>query len=162
MLLQAAPLTREAFEPFGDVIQCAGSEHYPINAGTTERYHDLASIDVGESGGRPIISVFVAQPAPGNPVDLWLMERHPLASQAFMPLSANRFLAVVAPPGELLIEALQAFLVFPGQGVNYARHVWHHPLLALDAESRFLVVDRDGPGDNCDEFELPAPVQVAY
>jgi len=162
VLLQAAALTREAFAPFGDVIQCTGSEHYPINAGTTERYHNLAKVDVSEAGGRPIISIFVAQPMPGNPVDLRLMERHPLASQAFMPLSASRFLAVVAPPGEFRVGKLQAFLVAAGQGINYAREVWHHPVLAIDVETRFLVVDREGPGHNCDEIELPAPVQVAF
>ncbi|MDH3451273.1 MAG: ureidoglycolate lyase [Gammaproteobacteria bacterium] len=163
MILQAATLTREAFAPFGDVIQCAGSQHFSINAGTTERYHDLANVDVTMAGGRPIISIFVAQPVPQNPVDLRLMERHPLASQAFMPLSANRFLAVVAPPGEeLRVQELRAFMVTAGQGINYSRDVWHHPVLALDTETHFLIVDRDGPGHNCDEIELPTPVQVAF
>jgi len=163
VLLQAAPLTRETFAPFGDVIQCAGARHYPINAGTTERYHDLANVDVAEADGRPVISIFVAQPVQGNPVNLRLMERHPLASQSFMPLSANRFLIVVAPATEeLQVQELQAFIVAAGQGVNYARAVWHHPVLALDTETHFLIVDRDGPGHNCDEIDLSLSVQVAF
>jgi ureidoglycolate lyase len=35
--------------------------------------------------------------------------------------------------------------------VNYHRGVWHHPLIALDGVSDFLVIDRGGPGSNCDE-----------
>ena len=41
-------LTREAFAPFGDLISLAGAQHYPINDGTTERFHDLAAIDVSD------------------------------------------------------------------------------------------------------------------
>ncbi|WP_038001480.1 ureidoglycolate lyase, partial [Thauera linaloolentis] len=47
------------------------------------------------------------------------------------------------------------FLAQPHQGVNYAPGVWHHPLLALDAVSEFIVIDRAGPGHNCDEITLP-------
>ena len=39
-ILLPRPLTREAFAPFGDVIETEGAHHYPINQGTTERYHD--------------------------------------------------------------------------------------------------------------------------
>ena len=163
MIIQAAALTREAFAPFGDVIQCAGSNHFPINAGTTERYHDLANVDVAAEGGRAIISIFVAQPVADNPVSLRLIERHPLASQAFVPLAPSRFLVVVAPRGDAPgVEDLRAFMVAPGQGVNYAPGVWHHPLLALDTETHFLIVDRAGPGHNCDEIDLPAEVRVAF
>ena len=163
MLLHASTLTRERFAPFGDVIECAGARHYPINAGTAQRYHDLAAIDVAEANGRPALSIFAAQPVRANPVALRLMERHPLASQAFVPLARGRFLVVVAPPGDTLdAGALQAFLASAGQGVNYARGVWHHPLLTLDDLTEFLVVDREGPGSNCDETPLPASIHVAF
>ncbi len=149
--LKARPLTREAFRPFGDVIETAGAHHYPINNGTTERYHDLAKVDVGSGDGRPLISIFVGQPfAP--PVAISMMERHPLGSQAFMPLDNRPYLVAVAPdgpdgrPGEPLV-----FFATGGQGVNYARGTWHHPLIALEAESRFLVVDRGGEGANLEE-----------
>ena len=60
--LRIERLTREAFAPFGDVIELEGARHYPINEGTTERYHDLAKVDVMTQGGRPLINVFRAQP----------------------------------------------------------------------------------------------------
>lgn len=146
------PLTREAFNAFGDVVQLEGAERRLINMGSTERFHDLAGIDVAAENGRPIVNIFRGQPfAP--PIEIAMMERHPLGSQMFYPLSGRPFLAVVAPdeggkPGEP-----RAFLCGPEVGVNYARNVWHHPLLSLMDISDFMVVDRAGPGDNLEEYE---------
>jgi len=151
--LRIERLTREAFAPFGDVIELDGARHYPINEGTTERYHDLAKVDVLTQGGRPLINVFRAQPR-SWPIEIAMMERHPLGSQAFVPLSDAPYLIVVAPAGELDATKLRAFSTSGWQGVNYAKGVWHHPLLALERMSDFLVVDRGGEGPNCDEVPL--------
>jgi ureidoglycolate lyase len=151
--LAVEALTRVAFAPFGDVIESEGRGHYPINAGTAERYHDLATVDVGAAGGRPLISLCRAQPV-GLPLTLRLMERHPLSSQAFIPLSGTPFLIVVAPAGELGIEGIRAFRSNGRQGINYSAGTWHHPLIALELVSDFLVVDRGGEGDNCDEVPI--------
>lgn len=152
--LRPQALTREAFAPFGDLIEaCDAIRHFPINAGNTERYHDLAQLDPGPDG-RLIVSIFRGQPRT-LPFAVTMMERHPLASQAFMPLSGRPYLVVVAPPGAPPEAAgLRLFLARPDQGVNYAPGVWHHPLLALEAVSDFLVLDRAGPGPNCDEVRL--------
>ena len=149
-------LTREAFAPFGDVIAADDvARHYPINAGTTERFHDLARVDVTADNGRTLINIFRALPR-ALPFEVRMLERHPLGSQAFVPLSARPYLVVVAKPGELDPSTLRAFLIDDGRGVNYARGVWHHPLLALEATSDFLDVDRGGAGHNLDEQDLPA------
>jgi ureidoglycolate lyase len=149
--LTIEPLTRAAFAAFGDVIEAGdAAQSYAINAGTTTRFHDLAAIDTTRDGGRTIVSLFRAQPRP-LPFVVSMLERHPLGSQAFVPLSLRPYLVVVATdPG----ATPRAFLAREGQGVNYHAGTWHHPLLALDAISDFLVIDRDGPGDNCDEVEL--------
>lgn len=156
----AEPLTADAFAPFGDVIEVRdGVRHYTINAGNTERYHDLARLDPG-SEGRTIVSIFRGQPRT-LPFRLERVERHPLASQAFVPLSGRPYLVVVAPPGAPPAEHdLRVFLARPDQGVNYAPGVWHHPLLALDEVCDFLVIDRSGPGHNCDEVALAHEVLV--
>ena len=149
-------LTREAFAPFGEVIMLEGARHYPINAGTTERFHALASVDAAEQGGTPIISVFRGQPR-RLPLAIAVMERHPLGSQAFVPLlrsDDDEYLVVVAPPGDFEANAMQAFVARGFMGVSYARGVWHHPLIALHRQSDFLVIDRAGPGNNCDEIAL--------
>ena len=160
--LSPEPLTRAAFTPFGDVIDMDGAEHYPINQGTTERYHDMAKVDVTSGGGEPLISIFRGQPRP-QPIRLELMERHPLGSQAFYPLQNRDWLLVVSASDDPLdLDALKAFRATGIQGVNYARNIWHHPLLVLAPQSDFLIVDRGGPGDNLEEvrFAEDAPVSL--
>lgn len=155
--LTLEPLTREAFASFGDVVELEGARHFPINGGTTERFHDLARVDIGaDEGGRPLISVFRGQPRP-QPVEISMMERHPLGSQAFLPMRDVAYLVVVAPAGDFDPAGLRAFYTRGWQGVNYARGVWHHPLIVLDREGDFIVVDRGGSQPNCDEIELAEP-----
>lgn len=153
------PLTREAFAPFGDVIQLEGSHHYPINLGTTERFHDLADIDVTDNDGRTLVNLFRGQPRE-LPFAIEMMERHPYGSQAFIPLTADPYLIVVALPGPLSPENLRAFITTGWQGVNYAKNTWHHPLLALEKVSDFIVIDRGGPGNNCIEETLAEPLYL--
>lgn len=159
--LQVERLTRAAFAPFGDVIELDGARHFAINGGTTERYHDLANVDVTERGGRALINLFRAQPR-ALPVDITMMERHPLGSQAFVPLVQGRYLVVVAPPGQFDPARMRAFWTDTWQGVNYAKGVWHHPLLALDRASDFVVIDRGGEGNNCDELPLGEPWRLMF
>lgn len=161
-MLKVEALSAEAFAPFGEVIEASdAARHFTINAGNTERYHDLARLEPGE-GGRIIASIFRGQPR-ALPFTVAMMERHPKASQAFMPLSGHPYLVVVAAPGAAPhAGGLRCFLAGPQQGVNYAAGTWHHPLLALDAVSDFLVLDRAGEGPNCDEIELvPAALILA-
>jgi ureidoglycolate lyase len=151
--LSVEPLTRQGFEPFGDVIELEGARHFPINEGTTERFHDLACIDVDDEEGRPLVNLFRGQPRT-SPIEIRMMERHPLGSQAFIPLTETPYLVVVAPAGPLDAARLRVFITQGWQGVNYAKGVWHHPLLALERVSDFIVIDRGGEGTNCDEAWL--------
>jgi ureidoglycolate lyase len=153
------PLTHEAFASFGEVIEASDRvEVMPINYGQTTRFHDLARIDVADGGGHAIASLFRGRPL--DPPVLKIVERHPLGSQAFVPLSGRPYLVAVAPAGEFDPAKLTVFRAAGGQGVNYAKGVWHHFLLPLEAESDFLVIDREGPGENLDELELSPADQV--
>lgn len=154
------PLTRAAFAPFGQVIETRGVQPYPINRGTSARFHDLARLDLADGGGQPLVSIFRGQPfAP--PVAIRMVERHPLGSQAFVPLNGQRFIVVVAPPGESAdIDDLRAFVTNGHQGINYHRGVWHMPLIALEAGQEFLVIDRAGEGANCEELILSERVTL--
>ena len=148
--LKVMPLTREAFAPFGDVIESEGSEAFAINDGFATRHHDLAHVDVLEAGGRPLLNIFHARPWP-QPIRIRMMERHPLSSQAFVPLSDRPFLVVVAAPGDdPEPKHIRAFVTNGRQGVNYHRGVWHHPLLVLEREADFVVIDRGANDENCD------------
>lgn len=161
MIRNPEALTAEAFAPFGDVIEINPSKpNFSINYGNTQRFHDLAKVDVGNGGGRPGISIFRSKPLP-TPIQISLLERHPLSSQAFIPLSPNPYLVVVAPPGDLNEDAIRIFVAQSGQGVNYHAGTWHHFCLALETESDFLVVDRIGQGQNCDETHLKKPFAIA-
>ncbi|QNH36880.1 ureidoglycolate lyase [Aminobacter sp. MDW-2] len=139
------PLSRDGFAPYGDVIDAGGPESFPTNGGAAHRFHRLGVADCGAEGGAALLSIFRVLHA-GLPPRVKMMERHPLSSQAFIPLAGQRFVVIVAPaqcrPDP---EMLRAFVTDGRQGVNYHRATWHHPLVALDGGD-FLVVDRDGPG----------------
>ena len=146
--MKIAPLARAGFAPFGDVIEIDGAQHYPINQGFAERFNDLASVDVEAVN----VSIVVANPRP-KPIAITLMERHPLGSQIFYPLQDSPWLVLVCgDPKDS--KSFRAFSATGRQGINYARNIWHHPLLVLEAESRFLVVDRKGPGANLEEIQI--------
>ncbi len=151
MKLDVKPLSKEAFAEFGDVIETARSDYFPINNGSTRRYHDLAKVEL-LNDGHALINIFQATPLE-YPLCVQMVERHPFGSQAFIPLSGNPYLILVAKAGET-VEAsdLKAFIATADQGVNYHAGTWHHPVLALDGISDFLVVDRGGDGHNCDEL----------
>ena len=153
-VINVEPLTRSAFAPFGEVIDTASAQAvYSINEGTATRFHALARVDVAEAGGYPIISLFRAQPRL-LPFRVSALERHPLGSQAFMPLSAAPYLIVVATDPDV---TPRAFLARDGQGINFYRGTWHHALLALEQESDFLVIDRAGDEGNCEDVALRDP-----
>lgn len=147
--LSIQPLTREAFAPFGDVIEMEGSARITINQGFAERFNDLADVNVAMDGGMTNVSLFLGQPRP-QPIAIKLMERHPLGCQIFMPLQDRPWLVLVAADVNSF-TSYRAFRASGRQGVNYAPNVWHHPLLVFDADSRFMVVDRKGPGNNLEE-----------
>jgi ureidoglycolate lyase len=156
--LKFEPLTREAFQPFGEVIDVAGWSFHHINKGMVERYHDFCEIDVSERGGRPGISIMRAFPY-DLPMKAEFLERHPLSTQAFMPLNGSQFLIIVAPPGDTVrVEDLRCFVSNGHQGINYKKGTWHHVLLSV-ARADFLVVDRIGDGPNCDKFLFPDDAQ---
>ncbi|QDC08593.1 ureidoglycolate lyase [Oceanicola sp. D3] len=152
-----APLTAEAFAPFGDVLEATGPADKIINQGLCGRYHDRAQLDFAD--GRAGISLFDAQPR-SLPMALEMVERHPEGSQAFLPMSHAPFLVIVAPdeggrPGRPV-----AFQTAPGQGVNYHRGTWHGVLTPLSAPGLFAVVDRIGPGENLEEYWFAEPYEV--
>ncbi len=155
-MLRIEALTREAFAPFGQVIESDGARHYPINAGNCERYHDLARIELGGVHARPLVSILKSRGF-ALPYTLTLVERHPLGSQAFYPLSTNPFLVIVAPDEGGTPGTPRAFRTGPGQGVNIAMNTWHGVLTPLGPEADFLCIDRGGDGNNLEEHHFAEP-----
>ncbi len=167
MSLRAENLTPEAFAPFGEVLEAVGA-HAIINEGLCRRYTDLARIDIG--AGRPGVSLFAAEPR-AWPVAVPLLERHPLGSQCFLPMSGGEWLVVVAGDDGGAPEGFRAFLARGDQGVNIARDTWHGVLCPLGETGEtvprlFAVVDRIGPSDdtpgaNLVEHRFDHPLTVA-
>ena len=146
--MKTEPLTKTGFAPFGEVIEIDGAQHYPINQGFAERFNDLATVDAETVN----VSLVIANPRP-RPIAITLMERHPLGSQIFYPLQERPWLLLVCgDPRDA--TSFHAFSATGRQGINYARKTWHHPLLVLEADSRFLVVDRKGAGANLEEVQI--------
>lgn len=148
----AEPLTAAGFAPFGDVLEAEGAPDRIINQGLCGRYHDRAALDFGPDG-RAGISLFKAQPR-ALPYRLDLLERHPEGSQAFIPMSRDPFLVIVAPDAGGAPGRPRAFLTAPGQGINLHRGTWHGVLTPLAAPGLFAVIDRIGATANLEEHWL--------
>lgn len=151
------PITEAAFAPFGDLMLVSGAPDKIINQGQCGRYHDRARLDFAD--GRAGISLFDANPR-ALPYTLDMVERHPDGSQAFIPMSHQPFLVIVAPDEDGRPGTPRAFVTAPGQAVNYHRGTWHGVLTPLTAPGLFAVVDRIGPGANLKEFWFDDPWEV--
>jgi len=140
--LKLQKLTAESFSQFGEVISTASDDFLTINDGFARKYSNLASVDASAENGKATLHIFVAKKRQ-FPLTISMLEKHPFFSQAFIPRENQPFIVVVAPPGDQPnIEKIKAFITNGEQGINYARGVWHHPLISLENEMQFIVVDR--------------------
>ncbi|MCI0516891.1 MAG: ureidoglycolate lyase [Woeseiaceae bacterium] len=158
--LRPLPLTAERFAPYGNVVEAAATVHAPMNEQRFDRYDDLVDVDIETSQhGRVNVSIVRCRTPARLPYRVEMVERHPLGSQAFIPLQRFVFIVVVGPAGEsIAAEDLRAFVSNGRQGINYRRGVWHMPLIALEAGHDFLVIDRIGEGANLDQVFLSETV----
>jgi|TARA_B100000745_G_C20002812_1_gene340443 ureidoglycolate lyase len=140
-------ITKENFIKFGDMIATKDLIPIEINNGYAKRYDDIANLNTSKENGKTTISIFSALKRT-FPMKIDMMEKHPLGSQAFIPMKETTFLAFVAPKGEKPdLEKIEAFIMPPGIGINYNPGTWHFPLISTE-DMNFLVVDRKGSGDN--------------
>lgn len=155
--VQIQPLTQENFSAFGDVIEKENHDFFSINQGLTQRYHALSVAQITGDHVAVGMSIFHNLCATQIPFKIEMLERHPHGSQSFIPLQQQKFIIIVALPLDQKQpneQQIYAFLSNGKQGVTYHQGVWHHPLITLEAESEFLVVDRIGGGQNCDVHPL--------
>ena len=110
--------------------------------------------------GKPALSIFKAKPV-AFPFSITRMERHPKASQAFIPKRDSKFLVVVAEASETInVNNLRLFITNGRQGINFKRGVWHHFLLTVGSVQEFVVIDRSNPDDNTEEVDLKQPYPI--
>ena len=149
--LEIEPLEHMTFEAFGDVIALPHNGGRTINGGTATRYDRIARLELTADGGQPVLDIFHVKPV-SLPFECQMLERHPISSQAFVPIGECQFLVVVAPAeGDSPDASLsRAFITNGRQGVNYHPGVWHHPILALGEETDFVMIGRAEDGYDCD------------
>ena len=146
-IIEPTPITKENFSKFGDMITTENIKPLEINNGYAKRFDGIAKIDTSDNNGETTISIFSALKR-SFPMKIDMMEKHPLGSQAFIPMKETTFLTLVAPEGEKLeVDKIESFIIPKGKGVNYKTGIWHFPLIATE-DMDFLVVDRKGSGEN--------------
>ena len=146
-VIKPKPINKENFKKFGDMITTTNIKPIEINEGYAKRFDGIANLDTSKNNGQTTISIFSALKR-SFPMKIDMMEKHPLGSQAFIPMKQTTFLVLVAPEGNKPdLNKIEAFIIPPEVGVNYNPGTWHFPLIATE-DMNFLVVDRKGSGDN--------------
>ena len=146
-IIKPIKITRINFATYGDLISSDNVKPIDINTGFAKRFDDLANIDTLKNEGKSTISIFSSLKRT-FPMQIDIMEKHPLGSQAFIPMKETTFLSFVAPPGnEPEINKIQSFIIPPKMGINYRPGIWHFPLISTE-DTNFLVIDRKGSGEN--------------
>ena len=146
-IIKPEKINRSNFAAYGDLISTSDINPMDINAGYAKRFDNLANLNTSKDDGKTIVSIFSALKRV-FPMKIDMMEKHPLGSQAFIPMKDTTFLCFVAPPGDLPeVNKIQSFIVPPQTGINYKPGIWHFPLIATE-NTNFLVIDRKGKGEN--------------
>ena len=146
-IIKPIPITKNNFSQFGDMISTSEIKPIEINNGYAKRYDGIANLNTSKDNGETTISIFSALKR-NFPMKIDMMEKHPLGSQAFIPMKETTFLVFVAPNGERPdLNKIESFIIPPGIGINYNPGTWHFPLISTE-DMNFLVVDRKGSGDN--------------
>ena len=146
-IIKPIKISRSNFAEYGDLISASDISPMDINAGYAKRFDNLANLNTLKDDGKTIVSIFSALKRV-FPMKIDMMEKHPLGSQAFIPMKETTFLCFVAPPGEFPeINKIQSFIIPPQTGINYKPGIWHFPLISTE-NTNFLVIDRKGKGEN--------------
>ena len=146
-IIKPIKISRSNFATYGDLISTNNIKPVDINAGYAKRFDNLADLNSSKDGGKIIVSIFSALKRT-FPMKIDMMEKHPLGSQAFIPMKETTFLSFVAPPGKYPdINKIQSFIIPPKMGINYKPGIWHFPLISTE-DTNFLVIDRKGGGEN--------------
>ena len=146
-IIKPIKINRSNFATYGDLISTSDVNPININAGYAKRFDDLAKINTSKDKGETIVNIFSALKR-SFPMKIDMMEKHPLGSQAFVPMKETIFLSFVAPPGNAPeINKIQSFIIPPKMGINYKPGIWHFPLISTE-DTDFLVIDRKGSGNN--------------
>ena len=147
IIIKPKKITRKNFQKYGDLISAKKKKSININDGYAKRFDNLCRINTSSKKGKTIMSIFSAKKRK-FPMNIKMMEKHPLGSQAFVPMNETTFLVFVAPKGKRPnTKKIESFIVPKQTGINYKPGIWHFPLIS-SKNMNFLVIDRKGIGNN--------------
>ena len=147
IIIKPKKITSKNFKKFGEVISTKKIKPININNGYAKRFDNLCKINTSLKKGNTIMSIFSARKRK-FPLNIKMMEKHPLGSQAFIPMKETKFLVFVAPKGKKPnVKKIESFIIPKQTGINYKPGIWHFPLISIK-NMNFLVIDRKGIGNN--------------
>ena len=159
-------LTDEQFSKFGKIISVENSASIMINNGFAKKHHNLCNIDSNDNGGVSTVHLYIGKKRE-FPLAITMMEKHPHFSQTFIPRSTTPFMAVVAlGENEPDLNTLSVFKSNGNQGVHYNKNVWHFPLISLEDNEQFIVIDRYDLGKeenkvvDCIELDVNEDIEI--
>jgi len=159
-------LDQKSYGAYGDVLG-RRTDIAPVaaNSQTAQRWNFLAKYQRLNAASQSNLCLFdvQAQVKKGQTnFEVKLLERHNFSTQAFVPMSEQRFLVLVARgAAEPDLSTLRAFVTNGQQGVTYHPGVWHHPLVAMDVQSQFFcLIDEELSSKDCDIFHLKSSRRV--
>jgi len=153
MNLQIKKISKDNFSKYGQLVSTKDIESQNINEETTKSFYDLVNIEIYGDDKKCRVNIFKSIKR-NFPLEVNMLENHPLSSQAFIPLQKTNFIVVVAPiSSEPDINLIETFLISPEEGINFKPKVWHFPLIATE-NSNFLTIDKKDSANNIEIYNF--------
>mgnify|MGYP001464253850 CR=1 FL=1 len=153
MNLQTKKISKDNFSKFGQLISTQNIESHSINEETTKSFYDLVNIEIYGDNKECRVNIFKSIKRT-FPLEINMLENHPLSSQAFIPLQNTNFIVVVAPVSDKPdLNLVEAFHVSPEVGINFKPKVWHFPLIAVE-NSNYLTIDKKDSANNLEIYNF--------
>ena len=141
MKLDIKKITKDNFALYGDVITIKDKSSEVINNNTTQSFFDLANIEILGEDNNARLNIFNAKKRI-FPLNIDMLEMHPLSSQVFLPMSATDFITLVTPKDiKPNLNKLECFKISNGDGINFKPGVWHFPLISIQ-DAKFITIDK--------------------
>ena len=153
MSLTLKNINKDNFSQYGQLISTKDINSENINSNTTKSFYDIVDIKILGNDNQCRINIFETKKRK-FPLEINMLENHPLSSQAFIPLQKTTFIVVVAPISKIPdINLIEAFIISPEEGINFKSKVWHFPLIATE-DSNFLTIDKKDSINNLDIYDF--------
>ena len=141
MIPHIQTITKNNFSLYGDLITIRNKKSEDINNNTTQSFFDLANIEILGDNKNSRLNIFCAKKRI-FPLNIDMLEMHPLSSQVFLPMSKCDFLVLVTPANiKPDLNKIEFFKVSNGDGINFKTNVRHFPLISIQ-DAKYITIDK--------------------